>query len=360
MSELPIKRSDNIGTLVGALAAAQLDFGEIQKNRENTYNHTWYADLADVIAATRPALAKNGLVIIQVPIYGMEDRKVAGAYSMLVHSSGEFISTELLLSAEGRGRDNALKLDTQTVAAAVTYAKRYTWQSLIGVAAEEDDDAQSLADRSNDSKAVDAPKPKQVKAPEVNRAPAKQDLAATRPNEPKAGVKVPNAVQPSPVAFKPPQTNDPTPVVDSGVPKAVIPPEAPVVPSQSETVSPANPVSTVAEISSPSEHSVVQNPPNQGVSLQTIAAGTVPNKTQFDGYTARAMALKQPLEKAGLKPSKNLTTGAKLKAFLLSTTGARELTDLTTDAWEKFLIETEGAVKTDAAQVVAQIEGGVN
>jgi ERF superfamily len=323
MSELPIKRSETIGALVGALAAAQGVFGSLVKTHVNTYTGKKYADLADVIAATQSGMSKNGLSLIQVPIR-KDDAQEAGVFSILAHSSGEWISVELILPATMKAKDGAIKFDQQSIGSAITYARRYTWQALVGVAAEEDDDGNAATDQSDPRQ--DAPKPKQVRAPEVNKAAAKSDQSS-RPN--------------TPTAQKPAsQANDPAPAVDSGVPKAIIPPEAPVAHIPVSEVK--NPSQPETPVSSPSEQ----------------LPGTSPNKTQFDGYTARAMALKQPLEKAGLKPSKNLTTGAKLKAFLLSTTGVKELTELTNESWEKFLTETEEAVKVDPSAVVARIEGG--
>src|SRR5215471_6051897 len=55
------------GSLCKALCKASLDFPEITKDTENPYFRSQYADLATLIKATRPALAKNGLFIVQAP-----------------------------------------------------------------------------------------------------------------------------------------------------------------------------------------------------------------------------------------------------------------------------------------------------
>ncbi len=337
MSELPIKRSETIGALVGALALAQQSFTEIQKNRENTYNHTWYADLADVIAATRPSLAQNGLAIIQVPIYGLEDRKLAGAFSMLAHSSGEFISTELVLPAEGKAKEGALKLDAQTIAAAITYAKRYSWQALVGVAAEEDDDAVSVADKT-DTRSTPS-KPQTVKAPPVSQKVSNQ--GGERPNDSKLPPSLPSG-----------HFNTPTPSIAAPPANDI----APTVPEQGSIVPKAdinNPIPELSRVESTSSQNEQADIP-----ADKLKSSEKPTKAQFDAYTARAVALKVPLEKAGLKPSKGLQTGAKLKKYLLEVAGAKELTDLAIYQWEDFFILTEPFIQTDPVRLVNLIEGG--
>src|SRR5947209_6750728 len=59
------RRSPSIGKLVEALAQAQLEFTPVSKDQDNPYYHSKYADLSTVIAATRSALAKHSLVVVQ-------------------------------------------------------------------------------------------------------------------------------------------------------------------------------------------------------------------------------------------------------------------------------------------------------
>jgi len=347
LSELPIKRSDGIGQLVMALAAAQLGFAEIQKTKENTFNHSWYADLADVIAATRPSLAKNGLTVIQVPVYSQENPKLAGAFSLLAHQSGEFISTELILPAEGRAKDNVLKLDSQTIAAAITYAKRYTWQALVGVAAEEDDDAQSLADRAPDPRQP-APPTKAPKAPTVNPKPA-----ATGGERPQSEQKKhPDQVRTNAV----PQTKPEEPVQ----PPAVQQPAPPA------SALPFDAVSPVPEAQFPLPEAVYsEEPPFKIESKPTESTTSAPDtsekptKSQLDTYIAKIRDdIRPALEKAGLKASKNKAVGAKLKDYLLSAygnSGAKEITDLTIKQWDAFIQKYES---TDTASFALLVEGG--
>lgn len=125
------------GKLAGALAKAQLNFKPILKESENPAfvrggKVSKYADLHSLISATMPALAAEGLVIIQSPTTRAKELVMT---STLLHSSGEWCSHELTLpAADDRG------FTAHSTGKAITYARRYSWQCLIGAAAEEDDD----------------------------------------------------------------------------------------------------------------------------------------------------------------------------------------------------------------------------
>ena len=160
-----IGRSASIGKLVGALAKAQLAYKPIFKGVENTFYTTdkkkaMYADLSAIILATQKALAENGLVIIQSPVVKPETKE-AGVRSLLAHSSDEWTEVEVLLPAtakikiyEGTGGNFKWgeKFDAQTCGIAITYTRRYSYQSQAGVAAEEDDDANSIGEAAGGSK----------------------------------------------------------------------------------------------------------------------------------------------------------------------------------------------------------------
>src|ERR1700719_4765035 len=178
MSELPIKRSDTFGLLVGALATAQQSFGPLVKTHINTYTGKKYADLADVIAATQPSLSKNGVSVVKVPIR-KDDAQEAGVLTILAHSSGEWISVELILPATMKAKDGVTKFDQQSIGSAITYARRYTWQALVGVAAEDDDDGNEATDRTDSRQNV--PPTKTVKAPPISQKASSQ--GGDRPND---------------------------------------------------------------------------------------------------------------------------------------------------------------------------------
>lgn len=336
MSELRIKQSEQMGELVTALALAQTEFKAFSKDKENPYTHSKYADLADVIAATQPALAKNGLVIIQIPIQNNPEQE-AGVYTMLAHKTGQFISTELFLPGTMKGKDGVTRFDAQSVGGAITYARRYTWQALVGVAAEQDDDGNSASGRdqvSSQSEQGNRPPTRNPRpAPPVNQNPAK--TGGSKPGDTKpASVKAVDAPQNAQGSL---QTNEKA----SG---------APVLPSAADL----DAVAKEQEIAASTAKSAVSENPEKD---RITDSGAKPDKNQFDAYVARAIALKQPLEKVGLKPSKGLQTGAKIKNNLLASAGAKELADLTTSQWEAWLGVMEPLAKTNPSNAVEVMEG---
>lgn len=140
LSKMPAKlnwsMSASIGKLVEALAKAQAKFDPVLKDSANTAYHSKYADLATVIGATQPHLAAEGLAIIQMPHaeFGEGDAKMLTLTTMLAHSSGEWLASDLMLPAMMRER-----FDAQSVGSAITYSRRYGWSAMAGVAQEDDD-----------------------------------------------------------------------------------------------------------------------------------------------------------------------------------------------------------------------------
>lgn len=134
-----VEAEPEIGQLVAALASAQLEFETVKKDADNPYYNSKYADLADIIAATQPALAKHGLVVIQLPKVDIE-RQQATLISILAHKSGQSIRSSMTFPASMRGKDGSPRFDAQSCGSAITYLRRYAYQPLVGVTAEVDDD----------------------------------------------------------------------------------------------------------------------------------------------------------------------------------------------------------------------------
>jgi hypothetical protein len=146
LSQTPAKiswsMSPTIGKLVEALAAAQLDFAPILKENINPAFRSKYSDLATIIAATQKPLANNGLVVMQMTRsdFGQDDAKMLTVTTMLAHTSGEWIASDLALPAMMREVFNS-----QSVGSAITYGRRYGLQAILGVSAEVDDDSNAAA-----------------------------------------------------------------------------------------------------------------------------------------------------------------------------------------------------------------------
>jgi len=129
-----MKRSETIVKLAAALAKAQADWPAIGKSADG-YGYR-YAPLDKVIAAVRPVLAKNDLSFVQMPgASELLDQIVLT--SVLIHSSGEYIEETMTIPVPKVGKANA----AQCYGAGLTYARRYSLESMLGIASTEDVDA---------------------------------------------------------------------------------------------------------------------------------------------------------------------------------------------------------------------------
>lgn len=155
--------------LATALAKAQGSFPHIAKDKVarvqmkagGTYEYA-YADLADILAAIRRPLAENGLSVVQ-PLIVEADRPPV-LITRLMHASGEFIESTFRFNLGERPQDTG---------SAITYARRYALTSMLGIAADADDDAQAAQDGAKKPRRKtapeDGPPPKEAK-PDDQRA----------------------------------------------------------------------------------------------------------------------------------------------------------------------------------------------
>ena len=122
--------SDTIGKLAGALAKAQSQMSMIEGKSTNPFFNSKYASLAAVLEVAMPALNANEVALVQGNRWDTTDN---GFYitSMLMHSSGEWIKSEI--------RMPLAKKDAHGVGAATTYGRRYLLSSMVGVAQADDD-----------------------------------------------------------------------------------------------------------------------------------------------------------------------------------------------------------------------------
>jgi hypothetical protein len=120
--------SDSINEIAAALAKAQGQMTGALKDAANPFFKSKYADLASVWEACRTPLATNGIAVVQSPT--VNEMRVS-LDTLLVHTSGQWIRNSLSC---------AVKDDSpQVIGSATTYLRRYALQSLVGVAAEDDD-----------------------------------------------------------------------------------------------------------------------------------------------------------------------------------------------------------------------------
>lgn len=126
--------------LNAALVAARAEMGRPAKNKTaDTGKYSFdYADLAAVDALAMPVLAKHGLSYLQnLDTVASPEGILVGAQTVLVHSSGEsFYSTFFRVPA----RDGS----AQSTCGAATQAKRYSLCGVLGIIADDDDDANGI------------------------------------------------------------------------------------------------------------------------------------------------------------------------------------------------------------------------
>lgn len=123
-----MNKSESIGKIAPALVKAQAAIKAAIKDSTNPHFRSKYADLGAVVEAVKPALLAHELTFLQ----GVEDAdNGVRVETMLLHSSGEWISSTLRIPAS--------KQDAQGYGSAITYGRRYGLQSMCGVPAEDDD-----------------------------------------------------------------------------------------------------------------------------------------------------------------------------------------------------------------------------
>ena len=122
------KTEDTRRTIADALASAQAELTDPVKDSVNPHFKSRYADLATVLKTVRPVLSKHGIALTQTTNYAegvlvlvtrlsWRDEEIVGHYPVIPQQS----------TPQGYG-------------SALTYARRYAIQAIVGVAADDDDE----------------------------------------------------------------------------------------------------------------------------------------------------------------------------------------------------------------------------
>jgi hypothetical protein len=125
-----MKQSESITDLATALCLAQAEMGGAIKDSTNPFFNSSYADLTSVIKVIKEPFAKWGLSFVQLPVTSAGGNGV-GVSTMLMHKSGQWLQGEYLLPMD--------KVTPQGAGSAITYARRYALQSLVGIPSVDDD-----------------------------------------------------------------------------------------------------------------------------------------------------------------------------------------------------------------------------
>ena len=134
-------RSESITHLAAALAKAQAEMPVAVFDATNPFLKSKYASLGAVIHASRPILAKHKLSLVQFPISGGSatgqcSGDCIGVESILTHESGEFVAERISIPlTEEKGKSKV-----QSAGSTLTYLRRYSWASILGMYSDEDSD----------------------------------------------------------------------------------------------------------------------------------------------------------------------------------------------------------------------------
>lgn len=123
-----MKHSEIITHIAGALVAVQKELKPVLKDGTNPHFKNRYATLDALTEYVRPILASHGIVLLQG---GTES---GGVETMLIHNSGEWISSSYQIPLE--------KGTAQSAGSAITYGRRYGLASILALTTDEDDDAE--------------------------------------------------------------------------------------------------------------------------------------------------------------------------------------------------------------------------
>lgn len=111
------------------IAQVKAEIGTLKKNAKNLYFENTYIDLGGLLDTVEPLLEKNGLILLQ-PITG------GNVITQIIDiDTSEAIYSQIELPTNQ---------SPQQLGSAITYYRRYTLQSLLGLSAE-DDDGQSAS-----------------------------------------------------------------------------------------------------------------------------------------------------------------------------------------------------------------------
>lgn len=130
-----MKTSEGLDKIAPALVKAQSEMGGALKESKNPFFGSKYADLTSVWKSCKEALHNNGLSVVQSPVY--TDGRI-GVATMLLHSSGQFITDKYTLSVKKQN-------DPQADGSSITYARRYALAAFVGVCPVDDDGEMAMA-----------------------------------------------------------------------------------------------------------------------------------------------------------------------------------------------------------------------
>jgi len=138
--------------LYEAMSKAQGEFGVVEKDNENPFYHSRYADTASILRAVRQPLSNNGLCIIQLPSVVNANDGTVLVHTILGHKSGQNIHCSVKGHAGYRkenSREWTPSKDPQKMGSVITYLRRYSIMCILCLAPADDDDGEGKQSSNN-------------------------------------------------------------------------------------------------------------------------------------------------------------------------------------------------------------------
>jgi len=178
-------KSESIKEISAALAKFQGQITSVKKDAINPYFKSRYATLDTIWDTIRKPLSDNGLSVTQTMNFVASEKPLHILDTTLYHTSGEWISGSMIL--------NPVKDDPQGLGSAISYARRYSLSAILGIVADEDDDANEATTEKPVSPPVETPQKTETLG-DITPAQVKKIYATAReknlsPEEAKAYIK---------------------------------------------------------------------------------------------------------------------------------------------------------------------------
>ena len=131
-----MQTSEKVDMILGAIVKAVPQFGPLVKSASNPHFKSRYLPLDGLVEAVAPALFKEGILLMQGA--NPEDDNGVTLITRLIHApSGQYVQNTVRVPMD--------KGTAQGAGSAITYARRYGLQALLGLVAEEDDDGNAAS-----------------------------------------------------------------------------------------------------------------------------------------------------------------------------------------------------------------------
>lgn len=133
-----MNKSEQINELASALCKAQSMIKGAKEDSTNPHFRSRYASLQSYIDSAREPLHANGLSVTQLLTdINCESMNLVSIETILMHSSGQWLSSVFSVPVS--------KVDAQGFGSAVTYARRYSFAAIVGIAPIDDDGTDATA-----------------------------------------------------------------------------------------------------------------------------------------------------------------------------------------------------------------------